>query len=45
MIMAVRVYFRAGGVSDFVVSDDILAADFQHLAESVGGKIHRLVFL
>jgi hypothetical protein len=45
MIMAVRVHFRTGGVSDFDVPEDILAIDFQRLAESVGGKIRYLVFL
>ena len=43
--MLVRVHFRSGVTTDFIVPEDILAVDFQRLAEPVGGKIWRLEFL
>lgn len=43
--MKIRVHFRTGVVTDFIVPEDILAVDFQRLAEPVGGKIRRLEFL
>lgn len=43
--MQVRVHFRTGVVTDFIIPEDMLAIDFQRLAEPVGGKIRRLEFL
>ena len=43
--MLVRVHFHSGAATDFIVPEDMLAVDFQLLAEPVGGKIRRLEFL
>lgn len=43
--MKVRVTYKSGLTQLFIVAEDILVADFQKLAEPLGGKIRRLEFL
>lgn len=43
--MKIKAYFKAGGSQTFIVPEDILAIDFQKMAEAVGGRISKVEFL
>ncbi|MCO6428507.1 hypothetical protein [Nitrosomonas communis] len=43
--MRVLVYFRSGASQVFIVPRDILAVEFQRVAEAVGGCFHRVEFI
>lgn len=43
--MKIIAYFKAGGCQTFIVPEDILAIDFQHVAEAIGGPIRKVEFL
>ena len=43
-MIVVTVLFRSGRAQAFLVPAEMLAADFQVLAERVGGKIRRLAY-
>lgn len=43
--MKIKAYFKAGGCQTFIVPEDILAIDFQTMAEAVGGRISKVEFL
>lgn len=42
--MIVHVEYRSGRSQTFLVPAEMLAAEFQALAEQVGGKIRRLAY-
>jgi hypothetical protein len=43
-MIVVNVIYRSGKVMAFLVPAEMLSADFQVLAEQVGGKIRRLAY-
>lgn len=43
--MKIKAYFKAGGSQTFIVPEDILAVDFQKMADAVGGRISKVEFL
>lgn len=42
--MIVTVIYRTGKVQTFLVPEEMLAAEFQSMAEQIGGKIRRLSY-
>ncbi len=42
--MMINVYFKSGFRQTFIVPRNILAIEFQHLAEDIGGAIKRIEF-
>ncbi len=42
--MMINVYFKSGFLQTFIVPRNILAIEFQHLAEDIGGSIKRIEF-
>lgn len=42
--MMINVYFKSGFRQTFIVPRNILAIEFQHMAEEIGGAIKRIEF-
>ena len=42
--MMINVYFKSGFRQTFIVPKNILAIEFQHMAEEIGGSIKRIEF-
>lgn len=42
--MMINVYFKSGFRQTFIVPRNILATEFQQLAENIGGQINRIEF-
>ncbi|SFP43976.1 hypothetical protein SAMN05216419_10036 [Nitrosomonas cryotolerans] len=43
--MGIIVNFKSGAKQIFIVHQDILATEFRHLAETVGGRINSVEFM
>ncbi len=43
--MGIIVNFKSGAKQVFIVHQDILATEFRHLAETVGGRINSVEFM